>query len=95
MRGFPSQNALTFFRAKPEPSSCRINSSDMRSVGHITHRVFLGILGGITGVVDIAAAASIIVSTRLVHNTKECQELRAVRDGHVGRRPERNDGGYG
>ena len=41
----------------------------MRSVGHITHRVFLGIIGGITGVVDIAAAASISASARLVHNT--------------------------
>ena len=29
------------------------------------------------------------------HNTNECQELRAVRDVHAGRRPERNDRGYG
>ena len=29
------------------------------------------------------------------HNTNECQELRVVRDGCVGRRPERNDRGYG
>ena len=29
------------------------------------------------------------------HNTNECQELRAVRDGHIGQRPERNDRGYG
>ena len=29
------------------------------------------------------------------HNTNECQELRAVREGHFGRRPERNDRGYG
>ena len=29
------------------------------------------------------------------HNTNECQELRAVRDGCIGRRPERNDRGYG
>ena len=28
------------------------------------------------------------------HNTNECQELRAVREGRVGRRPERNDRGY-
>ena len=28
------------------------------------------------------------------HNTNECQELRAVREGYVGRRPERNDRGY-
>ena len=29
------------------------------------------------------------------HNTNECQELRAVREGRIGRRPERNDRGYG
>ena len=29
------------------------------------------------------------------HNTNKCQELRAVRDGRIGRRPERNDRGYG
>lgn len=29
------------------------------------------------------------------HNTNECQELRAVRDGRIGRRLERNDRGYG
>src|SRR3954465_9690791 len=29
------------------------------------------------------------------HNTNECQELRAVRDGRIGRCPERNDRGYG
>ena len=29
------------------------------------------------------------------HNTNECQELRAVREGRVGRRPERSDWGYG
>ena len=29
------------------------------------------------------------------HNTNECQELRAVRDGCIGRRPDRNDRGYG
>src|SRR4051812_4564377 len=29
------------------------------------------------------------------HNTNECQELRAVRDGRIGRRPQRNDRGYG
>ena len=29
------------------------------------------------------------------HNTKDCQELRAMRDGRLGRRPERNDRGYG
>lgn len=29
------------------------------------------------------------------HNTNECQELRAMRDGRIGRRPERNDRGYG
>ena len=29
------------------------------------------------------------------HNTNECQELRAVREGRIGRRPERNDWGYG
>lgn len=29
------------------------------------------------------------------HNTNECQELRAVREGHVDRRPERNDRSYG
>ena len=28
------------------------------------------------------------------HNTNECQELRAVRDGRIGRRPDRNDRGY-
>ena len=29
------------------------------------------------------------------HNTNDCQELRAIRDGRFGRRPERNDRGYG
>ena len=29
------------------------------------------------------------------HNTNECQELKAVREGRIGRRPERNDRGYG
>ena len=29
------------------------------------------------------------------HNTNECQELRAVRDGRIGLRPDRNDRGYG
>ena len=29
------------------------------------------------------------------HNTNDYQELRAIRDGHFGRRPERNDRGYG
>ena len=29
------------------------------------------------------------------HNTNECQELRVVKDGRFGRRPERNDRGYG
>ena len=29
------------------------------------------------------------------HNTSDCQELRAIRDGRFGRRPERNDRGYG
>ena len=29
------------------------------------------------------------------HNTNECQELRAVRDGRISRCPERNDRGYG
>ena len=29
------------------------------------------------------------------HNTSDCQELRALRDGRPGRRPERNDRGYG
>jgi hypothetical protein len=29
------------------------------------------------------------------HNTNDCQELRAIRDGRLGRRPERNDRGYG
>src|SRR4051812_42780042 len=29
------------------------------------------------------------------HNTNECQELRAVRDRRIGRRPEHNNGGYG
>jgi hypothetical protein len=29
------------------------------------------------------------------HNTNDCQELRAIRDGHLGRPPERNDHGYG
>ena len=28
------------------------------------------------------------------HNTNDCQELRAIRDGRFGRRPERNDRGY-
>ena len=28
------------------------------------------------------------------HNTSNCQELRAIRYGHFGRRPERNDRGY-
>ena len=29
------------------------------------------------------------------HNTNDCQELRAIRDGRLGRRPERYDRGYG
>ena len=29
------------------------------------------------------------------HNTSDCQELRAIREGHFGRRPELNDRGYG
>ena len=29
------------------------------------------------------------------HNTNECEELRAVREGRIGRRPECNDRGYG
>ena len=29
------------------------------------------------------------------HNTNECQELRAVHEGRVGRRPDRSDRGYG
>ena len=29
------------------------------------------------------------------HNTNECQELSAVREGCIGRCPERNDRGYG
>ena len=29
------------------------------------------------------------------HNTNDCQELRAIRDGHFGRRPECNDRGGG
>src|SRR3954463_6541275 len=29
------------------------------------------------------------------HNTNECQELRAVREGRIGRRPDRVDWGYG
>ena len=29
------------------------------------------------------------------HNTSDCQELRAIREGRYGRRPERNDRGYG
>ena len=29
------------------------------------------------------------------HNTNDCQELRAIRDGRLGRRPECNDRGYG
>ena len=29
------------------------------------------------------------------HNTNNCQELRAIRDGCFGRRPERNNWGYG
>ena len=29
------------------------------------------------------------------HNTNDCQELRAIRKGRFGRRPERNDRGYG
>ena len=29
------------------------------------------------------------------HNTNECHELKAVREGCIGRRPERNDRGYG
>ena len=29
------------------------------------------------------------------HNTNECQELRAIREGRFGRRPQRNDRGYG
>ena len=29
------------------------------------------------------------------HTTNDCQELRAIRDGRFGRRPERNDRGYG
>ncbi|XP_073366519.1 uncharacterized protein [Aegilops tauschii subsp. strangulata] len=29
------------------------------------------------------------------HNTNDCQELTAIRDGCLGRRPERNDRGYG
>ena len=30
-----------------------------------------------------------------IHNTNDCQELRAIRDGRCGRRPERNTRGYG
>ena len=30
-----------------------------------------------------------------IHNTSDCQELRALRDGRLGRRPEHNDRGYG
>ena len=30
-----------------------------------------------------------------IHNTNECQELRAVREGRIGRHPDRNDRGYG
>ena len=30
-----------------------------------------------------------------IHNTSDCQELRAIREGRFGRRPERNDRGYG
>ena len=29
------------------------------------------------------------------HNTNDCQELNAIREGHFGRRPEHNDRGYG
>ena len=29
-----------------------------------------------------------------IHNTNDCQELRAIRDGRLSRRPERNDRGY-
>ena len=29
------------------------------------------------------------------HNTNDCQELRAIREGRFGRRPEHNDRGYG
>ena len=29
------------------------------------------------------------------HDTNDCQELRAIRDGRFGRRPECNDRGYG
>ena len=29
------------------------------------------------------------------HNTSDCQELRAIREGRFGRRPERHDRGYG
>ena len=29
------------------------------------------------------------------HNTNDCQELRAIQDGRLGRRPERNNRGYG
>ena len=29
------------------------------------------------------------------HNTNDCQELMAIRDGSFNRRPERNDQGYG
>ena len=29
------------------------------------------------------------------HNTSDCQELRAIREGRFSRRPERNDQGYG
>ena len=29
------------------------------------------------------------------HNTSDCQELRAIREGRFGRRPKRNDRGYG
>ena len=65
-RGFPSQNALTIFRAEPEPSSCRINSGDMRSVGHITRRVFWGAPKGVAGITGIVTTTA---SARLVHNT--------------------------
>ena len=41
----------------------------MRSVGHITHRVFWGALGSVTGVVDIVTtAASTPIIARIVHN---------------------------
>ena len=69
-RGFPSQNALTTFRAELELFSRRVNSGrGVRSVKHITHRVLWDTSGDIADVTGIIATITIVViSAMLIHN---------------------------